>query len=129
MRKHPLLFGTLLSAAVMIALPVCVFSFGTEVTGMMLILTVWFVVDPIWSILIGMYAGSDAAKRWPLPLISGALFVPGCWMGLSDYSADFLVYAGAYIFIAAAAMLVTALVHRSRSAAAARRLKEDRNAV
>lgn len=102
----------------MTAVPVGIFIFGPRDAGMALSIIFLFLIAPVWSLLAGAFAGRDMHHLWSLPFISAALFFCGMWLGTGTFSTDFLLYAGVYLVLSAAAMLVAWLLTRSHRSAA-----------
>lgn len=111
MRRNATLFACiLLSAAVMVAVPVGIFLFGSADSGMALAIIFLFLIAPAWSLIAGIFAGRDLRRLWPLPLISAALFLCGMWLGTASFSTDFFLYAVVYLCLSGIALLLTWLI-------------------
>jgi MFS family permease len=111
MRKKAFLFWFTASAAVMLLLPWLAVTFGNADTGMGITLALFFAVDPVYSVLVGIFAGKDVRKMWSLPIISAALFLPGAWIFLAGNETSFFLYAGVYLALGIAAMLVSCFAY------------------
>ena len=71
------------SAAVMLMLPALAVRLVNADGGMAVCLALFFIVDPLFSVCIGVYAGRDIQRLWCLPIFRRYSFcsVPGCfWM-------------------------------------------------
>lgn len=99
----------------MIALPWGISAFAAHEAGMAFSLLLFFVVDPVWSILTGIFSARDSKRLWPMPLISAGLFVLGTWISFEWLQTDFLWYAAAYAAIGTGAMLLTILMCRKKA--------------
>lgn len=110
--RHNLLIGILLSAAVMVALPIGLYWLAPGDSGMFFAFLLLYLVNPVWSILTGLYGGHSPVRLWPLPLISAGLFVPGMWLAAGDWSMDFVTFLIAYLALGCAAMLISWLTSR-----------------
>ena len=102
------------SAFVMFALPWLAVSFVRGDAGMAVCFLLFFAVDPLYSVVLGAFAGRDAGTRWSLPLLSALFFLAGTWLFFDRRETAFLLYAAAYLVLGAAAMLISALVNRRR---------------
>lgn len=114
MRRKGFLIGVLLSTAVMAAVPIGIFGFASEDSGMVLALAFLFIVAPVWSAVSGLLSG-----LWALPLISAALFLPGMWIGSETFSPDFWLYAAVYAGIGLPTMAIARLLEKRSAASAA----------
>lgn len=56
------------SAAVMLALPWIAVTFVKGDAGMAVCLLLFFVINPIYSVAIGIFAGKDMKHLWSLPV-------------------------------------------------------------
>ena len=95
-----------LSALVMVLFPWLGVKFVQGTSGMGLAMILFFLVDPILSLLIGLWAGKSARERWYLPAVNAALFMAGVWLSYDWGEPDFLFYAVIYLIIGYGAMLI-----------------------
>ena len=109
MRKN--LIGWLaLSAAVMLLLPWAAVTFVRGDGGMASAFLLFYAVDPIYSVAAGIFAGRNVKELWSVPIVTAALFLLGVWVLFDMGESAFLLYAGAYLALGTAAMLVSACV-------------------
>ena len=87
------------SAAVMLLLPWAAVTFVQSDAGMAVTLLLFFVINPTFSIVSGIFAGKSIKEMWCLPVIAAALFLLGTWA--------FVIYAVVYLVIGVASMLVS----------------------
>ena len=101
MRK--VVFWILVSALVMLILPwlmaVCFILF--------------YLGNPIYSILAGVYAGKDRKELWIVPVITAVLFLVGVWIIFDINETVFVLYALIYLLLGIAAMFVSGLKKKS----------------
>ena len=69
-----------ITLAVMFILPFAVAKLASECSGMALCMMLFFVIDPIYSIILGIVAGRNIKALWNLPLISPVAFLAGTWL-------------------------------------------------
>ena len=67
------------SAAILLALPWLAVTFVESDAGMAVSLFLFFVLNPIYAICTGAYAGKDIKKFWVLPVITALFFLAGAW--------------------------------------------------
>jgi peptidoglycan/LPS O-acetylase OafA/YrhL len=104
--------GLLAAAFVMLALPWIAVTFVRGDAGMAACFVLFFAVDPLCSVLLGVRAGGDPKKLWPLPVASALLFLAGVWLLFDPGEKVFLLYAAVYLLLGLAAMLIAALAGR-----------------
>ena len=68
-----------------------------------------FAVNPLYSVIIGAFAGKDLRYLWSLPVISAALFLIGTWIFFDMGETAFILYAAVYLALGIAAMLISTL--------------------
>ena len=78
MRK--LVFWILVSALVMLVLPWLAVSFVKGDNGMAVCFILFYLGNPIYLILAGVYAGKDRKELWIVPVITAVLFLVGVWI-------------------------------------------------
>ena len=105
MKKH---LGWMAAAAVlMIGCPWMAVAFAGD-AGMAVCFVLFFGINPLFSALCGWAAGRDIKRLWILPVGTAGLFLLGVWIFFELGEPGFLVYAGIYLVIGFAAMLLRA---------------------
>ncbi len=95
----------------MLLLPWLAVTFVNADAGMGITLAMLFAVNPAYSVLVGIFAGKNARSLWSLPIISAALFLLGAWVSLAGSETAFFLYAGVYLALGIAAMLVSSFAY------------------
>lgn len=93
------------SAAVMLLLPWAAVTFVNSNAGMAVTLLLFFVIDPIYVIIAGAFAGKNIKSLWSVPFIAAILFLLGAWIFFDMGEGAFVIYAGAYLAIDIVSML------------------------
>lgn len=96
-----------ITLAVMFILPFAVAKLASECSGMALCMMLFFVINPIYSIILGIVAGRNIKALWNLPLISAVAFLAGAWIFFDIHEHWFIAYATVYLTIGVIAMLIT----------------------
>jgi len=109
MTRKPM-FWLLLSAAVMLLLPWMLVTFVRSDAGMVVVLLLFFVIDPGYSMAAGYYAGKQIRRLWWVPALCAGFFLAGTWLFFEMGELSFLTYAGIYYAIGMEAMLVSRLI-------------------
>ncbi|MBQ2887386.1 MAG: hypothetical protein IJE29_00515 [Firmicutes bacterium] len=94
--------------AVMLLLPWLLVNLVDAGAGMTVTLLLFFVVNPLFCLWLGSWAGADVKRRWFWPALAAAAFVAGCWLVLDMGETNFLYYAGGYLLIGCVEMLFKA---------------------
>lgn len=102
--KRKIIFLWITSLIVMFLLPFAVARFASECSGMVLCMWLFFIVNPIYSAILGCRCGKDIKRMWILPLVSAVLFLAGTWIFFDITEPWFLVYAAIYLAIGWGAM-------------------------
>lgn len=100
------------AAFVMLALPWLAVTLIKGPDAMAVCFALFFAVDPLFSVLLGIFAGRAVKTRWFLPLANVLLFLFGTWLFFDMGETAFLLYAAIYLFLGSAAMGITAYVKR-----------------
>lgn len=86
----------LASAVMMLVFPVIAVTFVKADHGMAVMLLLFFAVNPMAAIAIGIFAGRNVSSAWFQPLLLAVFFVLGAWsfwgMGRKDFSFYAIIY-------------------------------------
>lgn len=93
-----------ISVVIMIALPFAVVGLASECSGMALCMLLFFIVNPIYSAILGFCCGKDIRRMWNLPLVSSIAFLAGTWLFFDIKEVWFILYASVYLMIGWMAM-------------------------
>ena len=111
MKKSIILWLTV-SAVVMLALPWIAVTFVKSDAGMAVCFLLFFAVNPLYSIVIGAFAGKDIQHIWSLPVISSVLFLFGTWLFFDMRETAFILYASVYLVLGITAMLISMFIRK-----------------
>ncbi|WP_301422045.1 hypothetical protein [Bacteroides caecimuris] len=96
-----------ITIAIMFFLPFAVAKLASECAGMALCMMLFLVINPLYSIMLGIISGKNIKKLWPLPIISAVAFLAGVWLFFGIQEPWFLIYASVYLCIGIISMLIT----------------------
>ena len=96
----------------MFILPLAVARLASECAGMALCMMLFLVINPIYSIALGIVAGRNIKLLWNLPIISAVAFLSGTWLFFDIHEPLFLAYAAIYLCIGIITMLITNHIKR-----------------
>ena len=111
MKKNIILWMAAL-AVVMLAFPWLAVTFVKGDAGMAVCFLLFFAVNPLYSVLIGAFAGKDVKHLWSLPVISAVLFLIGTWIFFDMGETAFILYAAVYLIIGIMAMLISMFIRK-----------------
>lgn len=100
----------LISTLIMLLLPWCAVTFGKGDAGMAVCFLLFFAVNPIMSVVTGVFSGRDIRSSWFQPMLLAALFLLGTWVFFGMGEPAFLFYAVVYLILGYSAMLITSFV-------------------
>lgn len=103
-----------LMLASFILLPLAAVHFIPPDAGMMAMLLLFYCINPISSILIGILAGKQTPTLWFLPFLSAGVFCCTACL-LFGWDSAFVLYAGVYLLPGMLAALISRVAVRRRS--------------
>ena len=89
----------LIAALVALLLPWFAVTFVKGDNGMAVIFLLFFAVNPITAVLLGIFSGGDVRAAWFQPLLFAALFLLGTWVFFTMAEMAFVLYAAAYLIL------------------------------
>ena len=99
-------------ALVMFGCPWAAVTFAPGDAGMALMFVLFFGVNFVCSLYVGIFSGLAVKQRWFLPLLNAAAFLLGTWTILDWGNPDFYGYTVAYLAVGLLSMVVTIFVVR-----------------
>lgn len=111
--KRAIIIWLSVTIIVMFALPFAVAGLASECSGMALCMMLFFIVNPIYSAILGYRCGKDIKKMWSLPLVSALAFLAGTWIFFDIHELWFIVYATVYLAIGWTAMAISKHINNS----------------
>lgn len=110
--KRTLMIWLAVSILVMFALPFAVARLASECSGMALCMILFFIINPIYSAILGYRCGKDVGRMWNLPLVFAIAFLAGTWIFFDIHELWFIAYAGVYLVIGYIAMFISKHLNR-----------------
>ena len=104
----------LCSAMIMLLPPWCAVAFAKGDNFMAICFLLFFAVDPIAAICVGVFAGRKLKATWFQPLLLSALFLLGTWVFFDMGERAFLFYAAVYLLLGYSAAAITAVIARKK---------------
>ena len=108
------IFPLLISAVVALLLPWLAVTLVKGDGGMAVTFLLFFAINPITAILLGIFSGGNVRGAWFQPLLFAALFLLGAWVLFTMAETAFVLYAVLYLLLGYAAMLAAVLYRRAR---------------
>lgn len=96
----------------MLLLPWMAVTFAKGYNGMAICFILFFAVNPMYSVVMGSFAGENSKQLWYLPVISTALFLLGAWIFFDMGETAFISYAIIYLALGVLSMFISMVVHK-----------------
>ncbi len=100
------------SVAVMLILPWLVVTFVKDDAGMAVCFLLFFVINPVYFIIIGAFAERDIKHLWSLLVISAILFLTSTWIFFDIGEIAFILYMVIYLVLGIASMLISIFIRK-----------------
>ncbi len=110
--KKNIILGIVVSTVVMLMFPWLAVTFVKGDVGMAACLFLFFAVNPLYSVIIGVFTGKNIRHLWSLPIISAMLFLIGTWIFFDMGETAFILYAVVYFVLAIVAMLISMFIRK-----------------
>ena len=98
-------YWLLVAVFLMIGCPFLAVTFATE-AGMGICFILFFAINPLFSVISGIWAGSPDRRIFAVPIITALLFLVGVWSCFNTTEPLFLIYGIIYLLLGAIAMLL-----------------------
>lgn len=82
--------------------------------GMAACFLLFFLVNPITAVVVGIFSGRNMKSSWFQSLLLSALFLLGTWVFFDMRELAFILYAVVYLVLGFLAMLITSFLARKR---------------
>ncbi len=103
-----------MSVLIMLLLPWCAVAFVKGDGGMAACFLLFFAINPILSICVGIFSGKNIKTSWFQPLLCAVLFVLGTWIFFDVGEKAFIIYAGIYLALGYIATVTSWLVSKKK---------------
>lgn len=113
--KKNLLYG-LVSAAVMALLPALAVAFAPADAGMAVCLLLFFAVNPVYAVTVGVLSGRAGKLLAAQPLVTALLFLAGTWLNFPPIDPVFWGYGAVYLALGYAGFGLSLLAQRKKCA-------------
>ena len=110
--KKDFILWLAISAVVILALPWLAVTFVKGDAGMAVCLLLFFAINPIYFVAIGVFAGKDVKHLWSLPVTSAVLFLIGTWIFFDMGEMAFVLYAVVYLALGIVTMLISMIIRK-----------------
>lgn len=110
MKKHLWALGII--GIIMLGCPWAAVTFAPGDAGMAICFLLFFGLNPLCSLYVGIWSGLAAKQRWFLPVVNAAAFLLSAWLLFDPGEPAFTGYAIAYLAVGLLAMVVTIFVVR-----------------
>ena len=90
-------------------IPLLAVLFTTD-AGMAICILSFYLINPMVSVGVGVFAGFDIKKRWYASLFTGASFIITVWSLFTVSEPLFLFYSAIYVVFSTISMLITSII-------------------
>ena len=104
----------LVSMLIMLFLPWCAVTFIKGDGGMAVCFLLFFAINPIASVNVGIFSGRYIRASWFQPILLAVLFLLGTWVFFDMGEQAFILYAVVYLLLGCVAMLINVFIVRKR---------------
>lgn len=112
--NNKIFISFLIVIVTMLIFPLLIFTFMKSLNGLFWFLLLFFAINPIISIIIGVLSGTEIRKLWFVPLIVSIIFPPLYWIVLQDIILQLYIHSLGYLIIGVVSMLVTSFLSNRR---------------
>lgn len=99
-----------ISIIIMLLLPYLAATFISSDAGMAVCFLLFFAVNPIYSVVIGAFAGKYIKQLWSMPIIAAILFLLGTWIFFDMGESAFILYSIIYLILGIISMLISMFI-------------------
>ena len=110
--KKNIILWIAVSAVVMLMFPWLAITFVKGDAGMAVSLLLFFAVNPLYSVIVGVFAGKNIRHLWSLPVISAVLFLIGTWIFFDMEETAFILYAVVYFVLGIVVMMISMFIKK-----------------
>lgn len=110
--KKDFVIWLMVSIVIMLLFPFLAVTFVKADAGMAVCFILFYSVDPVYSVVIGIFAGKDIKRLWSLLIISAILFLAETWLLFDMGEIAFIMYAVIYLILGMLAMLVSFFISK-----------------
>ena len=102
----------LVSTLIMMFFPWCAVTFIKGDGGMAACFLLFFAINPIASVSVGIFSGRNIHASWFQPILLAVLFLIGTWIFFDMGEQAFILYAVVYLLLGFVAMLISVFIVR-----------------
>ncbi len=103
----------IITLAAIFGIPLLAVLFAST-AGMAICILSFYIINPIVSVGVGVFAGFDIKKRWYACLFTGIAFIITAWSLFTINEPLFLYYSVIYIIFSTLSMAITSLIVRRK---------------
>lgn len=103
---------SIVELVVLLALPLLFVNLAQPYEFMGLIMLLFFVINPVASILVGFFAGKDIKTLWWVSISFPIVFLLSYWFVLKEIIWDLTIYAMIYALLGFLTMIISWIAKR-----------------
>ena len=110
--KNKLIITSTIKLVVLLALPLIFVNLAKPHEAMGLMMTFFFAINPVASVIVSLFVGKDIKKLWWIPLSFAIVFLLSYWFVLSEIIWDLTIYAIIYALLGLLTMIILWIAKR-----------------
>lgn len=110
--KKKILISVITVVTIFLILPVLVLNLAKAEIGLPLILILFFAINPIAEIFLGIIAGTDLQKLWWISVLATICFPLFFSLASLDFVLELFIYSAVYLVIGITTMLIVFFIKR-----------------
>ena len=111
MRKTLLLWAVS-AIIIMLVLPWMAVNFVSAQAGLTVCFLLFFIVNPIYAVTVGVAAGRNIKSLWYQPAVTSVLFLIGIGGFFETIDSAFIMYAFSYLVLGMLAAVISGVVRK-----------------
>ncbi len=108
--KKEFIKNVILSILVMFVLPLLVVLFAKPDAGMAMCFILFYAINPVYSVLLGVRCGKNINKLWIIPIISSIIYIISSWLLFEFKEIAFVIYGFIYLILSIFSMYIAYFV-------------------
>ena len=114
-RKNLIIKASILLIISMLVIPFAIMKLCKPDEAMSYTMLIFFAVNPLTVLGIGVLAGADIKKLFWMPIVASAIFPPFFWLALGEIVIELYIYSMIYLAIGVASAVITHLFKKYKN--------------
>ena len=111
-KRKTLLLWAVSAIIIMLVLPWMAVNFVSAQAGLTVCFLLFFIVNPIYAVTVGVAAGRNIKSLWYQPAVTSVLFLIGIGVFFETIDSAFIMYAFSYLVLGMLAAVISGVVRK-----------------